>query len=234
MLDNCGRTCFLLLMLGGRRRKRIVQSKVADSLGISQQSVSRILKELEEEGLITRIVRGRGEFVELTDKAISIIDELSSLSSILLKEEKEVLVLEGIVTEGLGEGRFYMSITFYRKFFEKTLGFKAYPGTLNVRLVGESIWKRKALDAAPGIKVPGFKNKNRVYGGARVFQAKINGYQPAALVFPDRTSHSKDIVEVIAPAYLRAALGLRDGDRVVLEVKLNGSLNSSGRGVDSE
>ncbi len=218
------------MFLGGKRRRRLVQSKIAEYLGISQQSVSRLLRELESKGYITRIVSGRGEFVEITDSGLSLIEEMHSLSRVLLEEEKGILILEGVVVEGLGEGRFYMSIPFYREYFRKTLGFNAYPGTLNVRLTGDSVWKRRALDAAPGIRVPGFKNHERVYGGARLFRTKINGYYPAALVFPDRTSHPKEIIEVIAPVYLRGELGLKNGDRVVLEVKIEENTGKGGVG----
>ncbi len=226
-LKECKGACFILLALGGKKRKRVVQTEIANKLGISQQSVSRILKELEEKGLITRIVKGRGEFIEVTDRGLALIEKMNSLATLFLKEEKDTLVLEGIVEDGLGEGRFYMSISYYRDMIKKTLGFNAYPGTLNIRLVGENIWKRKTLDAFPGIQIPGFKNKERFYGGARVFPAKINGYQPAGIILPDRTSHPQDILEVIAPIYLRGELGLKTGDRVVLEINLVGQEKKS-------
>ena len=214
--------CFILLALNGKRRARCTQKIIAERVGMSQQSVSRILRELEDRGLITRIVKGKGEYIEVTDKGVSIIERIEALAKSVIEGDRNIIVLEGIVTEGLGEGRYYMSIPYYVKAIEKLTGFRAYPGTLNVRLTGDSIWRRRELDARRGLMVPGFRNEKRVYGGAKLFPARINGYEPAAVIIPERTSHSRDVIEVIAPVYLRRELGLKNGSKVIIEVKLEG------------
>lgn len=202
------------------RRTRIVQSAVSKQLGISQQSASRLLKKLEDEGYIVRTVKGRGEFVELTEKGLSALEELYGLLSKLMSEERDVVLLEGKVVSGLGEGQYYMKIPYYKNKVKELLGFTPYPGTLNIQLEGDSTLKRMALTKESGLRIEGFRNEERFYGGATLFEAKINGYEKAGIIIPDRTSHSKNIIEVVAPVYLRGELGLSDGDRVVLEVKL--------------
>jgi len=209
---------FLLLIMDGKRRTRLTQTKTAEELGISQQSVSRLLRVLEEKGYIVRIVKGRGEYIEITDTAQKLIEQIHSMTTSILASDKDKLLLEGIVISGLGEGRYYMSIKYYSEMIKKLMGFKAYPGTLNIRLIGESILKRKELDGRKGLVIPSFRTEKRVYGGARLFPCKINGYKPAGIIIPDRTSHGKEIIEVIAPEYLRKVLGVKDGDKVVIEV----------------
>lgn len=222
---------FLLLVMKGKRRRRLKQTEVARETGMSQQSVSRLLRTLEDRGLIARIVKGRGEYVEVTSEGLRKAEELAGLASSLVEEDQNVIVLEGVVVSGLGEGRYYISMDYYSSMINKLLGFKPYPGTLNIRLVGESIWKRRQLNAYRSLHIPGFKDEKRVYGGAWVFKAKVNGYGPAGVVIPERTSHGSEILEIVAPDYLRSVLGLKDGDRVVVEVSIP---NDTSPGAASE
>ena len=41
---------------------------------------------------------------------------------------------------------------------------------------------------------------------------------PCGIVVPGRSHYPEDIVEVIAPVGLREALGVKEGDRAVIEV----------------
>ena len=220
--EDCRLLCFLLLALGGRRRIRCTQREIAEKTGLSQQSVSRLLRELETRGLISRIVKGRGEYIEVTDRGLKALERLEALARNVLEGDRNTIVLEGVIVDGLGEGRYYMSLPYYVKAIEKITGFRAYPGTLNVRLIGESVWRRRELDAHEGLRIPGFRDEKRVYGGAKLFPARINGFEPAAIVMPERTSHPSDVVEIIAPVYLRGELGLKTGSRVVIEVRIPG------------
>ncbi len=223
--DDAKLVAFLLLVMKGKRRRRLKQTEVARDTGLSQQSVSRLLRTLEDRGLITRIVKGRGEYVEVTSQGLRMAEEMAGLATSIVEEDRNILVLEGVVVSGLGEGRYYISMPYYSGMIQKLLGFKPYPGTLNVRLVGESVWKRRQLNAYRTLHIPGFRDEKRVYGGAWLFKAKINGYEPAGIVIPERTSHGSEIIEIVAPEYLRSILGLKDGDRAVIEVYIpdNGS-----------
>lgn len=212
---------FLIIAMSGRRRTWTTQARISELTGLSQQSVSRMLKKLEERGYITRSVTGRGEFIEITPLGLERVESIARLAEAVVESARDKLILEGKVVSGLGEGRYYVSHPYYSAMFERLLGFKPYPGTLNVCLIGESVWKRVLLDLKSELVIPGFKNEKREYGGAKLFHATINGYRPAAVVIPERTSHSRNVIEVVAPVYLRSALGLKDGDRVVLEVSVH-------------
>ncbi|MEM1620082.1 MAG: DUF120 domain-containing protein [Fervidicoccaceae archaeon] len=210
---------FLVLCMEGKSKIWTTQSRIASLAGVSQQSVSRLLRELEKLGYVSRRISRRGELLELTPLGVKALEELHSMIASVVEGSRGVLLLEGVVVSGLGEGRFYLSRREYSEVLEKILGFKPFPGTLNVRLAGESVWKRAALDVG-GRFVPGFEDETRTYGGVRVYRARINGYEPAGLVLPERTSHPKSVVELVAPVSLRRVLGLKDGDVVSIEVFL--------------
>ena len=38
------------------------------------------------------------------------------------------------------------------------------------------------------------------------------------IILPERTSHSEDILEIIAPVYLRKALKINEGDKITIEI----------------
>jgi len=59
----------------------------------------------------------------------------------------------------------------------------------------------------------------RTYGAVKAFRARIRGIE-SAVVMPERTHHPSDVIEVVAPVKLRDVLGLRDGDRVEIEIYL--------------
>jgi riboflavin kinase len=127
--------------------------------------------------------------------------------------------LTGVVVSGLSEGAFYISLEGYRRAIEEALGFTPYPGTLNVRLERQSLPYRMYLDSLPGILIPGFSNGIRTYGAVKAFRARIRGVE-GAVVMPERTHHPTDVIEVVAPVKLRDVLGLKDGDRIEIEIYL--------------
>ncbi len=121
--------------------------------------------------------------------------------------------IDGEVTAGLGKGAFFLSQEFYTKEFEKNLGFIPFPGTLNVRVSDEH------LDEINEIK----KNCENIiqpdegFGGVKYVEVKINDTIDGAIVFPAKTSHEINYLEVISENKLREELNLNDGDLISLE-----------------
>ena len=72
-------------------------------------------------------------------------------------------VIDCIIVRGLGEGTYFMSMQHYQKEIKKRLGFKAYPGTLNLKIDAKKV---SLLNNFKQIKINGFKQKNKTYGGA--------------------------------------------------------------------
>jgi len=192
--------------------------KLAEELGISQQSASRMLIELEREGLIERDDVGKLRKIRLTEKAVrELLDMFVQLKNVFEKESE--VILEGIVFTGLGEGAYYTQLPHYVEEFRKKLGFKPYPGTLNLRLINrEDVLKRMLVEKAADIVIEGFSNGVRAYGGAKCIRGFIDG-EEIFLIFIERTHYPKDVIEVIAPICLRERFKLKDGDKVTLKVK---------------
>ncbi|RLG72847.1 MAG: riboflavin kinase [Thermoprotei archaeon] len=202
---------------------RISTRKIANVLGFSQQSSSRIVRKIAERGYISRKVTPKGEEVKITEKGLSIVLKYyEELGRVLKTVSPETIVIRGIVTTGLGEGRYYLMLNGYIKQFREKLGFKPYPGTLNLKLKNlEDVVKKARLLKTPGIVIEGFSNGIRTYGRVKAFKARINDLtDDVAVVLPERTSHGFDILEIIAPFNIRERLGLKDGDEVTVTVYL--------------
>ncbi len=121
--------------------------------------------------------------------------------------------LNGIIVKGLGEGTYFMSMQHYQNEIKEKLGFTAYPGTLNLKVNKKQINLLKKLKP---IKIDEFKQKNKMFGGASCYKAKIKNID-GSIIIPDLTKH-KDIIEFIAPIHLKSELKLKDGDKVKVEL----------------
>lgn len=195
-------------------------STIAQYLGTSQQSASRILIQLEQNGYIEKMTVGKTTLIRLTNKGL---DELRNLYTVLksIFEKPMEVILEGRVFSGLGEGFYYISLPQYFEQIKERVGFVPYPGTLNIQLLSkDSLENRMLLEKIADIPIDGFSNGQRTYGGAKCIKALFNGEQEAAIIFVERSHYGKDVIEVIAPVYLRGKYGLRDGDKVFLKVAL--------------
>lgn len=211
ILDN-----FFLLMHFAK--KGAVSNRVGTStlmasreLSISQQSVSRKLNELAAGGLIELSSSPKGVQVSITQRGKKLLlENLDLLSGIFSKNHKKNF--NGIVESGLGEGKYYMSFPQYQKQIEKKLGFKPYFGTLNLKVSEHelSFFVKNQKIAV----IEGFSTKQRTFGGLRAIKVKINNVLNGALIFPDRSTHPKNVCELIAPVYLRKKFSLED-DSVV-------------------
>ena len=126
-------------------------------------------------------------------------------------------LFRGRVFSGVGEGEFYVSI--YGKEIRRTLGIIPYPGTLNVRLLEEDVEPfNKCLSRITPLIIEPPKIPGARLARVKAWRATINGYS-AWIVRPDITVYKDDVVEFVAPEYLREKLALEDGDIVVIELE---------------
>ncbi|MHC1627796.1 MAG: DUF120 domain-containing protein [Candidatus Nezhaarchaeales archaeon] len=215
---------FTLLHLarrGGLRKGVFISTpELAKDLGTSQQTASRRILELEAKGYIKRSVTRKGQIVVITEKGADLLRAVYVALHDSISEALKSIVITGEVFTGLGEGAYYVSLNGYRLQIKEKLGFDPYPGTLNLKLTEPSdLYFRELLNHRAGILIKGFSNGKRTYGSAKAFKAKVKDIDAAVLLI-ERTHYGIDILEVIAPVNLRQALGLRDGDRVSVEVQL--------------
>lgn len=122
--------------------------------------------------------------------------------------------ISGIITKGLGEGAYFMSMPHYRQEIKKKLGFDPYPGTLNLK-VNEN--RENFFKAAKAIMITGYKSGGKTFGGASCYKAKVKNISGAVIV-PEINKNSKNIIEFIAPVHVKSALNLEDDDRIEIEL----------------
>lgn len=191
-------------------------------IGLSQQSVSRYLKMLEEKKLISRHITTKGQVITITKEGLNELQGIYNRLKIIFGEAIPLFTIKGIVFTGLGEGSYYMSKKGYVEQFQKQLGFKPFPGTLNIKLIGENdIKAKRELQALPGALIKSFKEDDRTFGDVKYFPAVINGKVEGAVIFIKRTHYGDDVLEVISSFNLREKLSLKDGDIIKLTVNFN-------------
>ena len=126
------------------------------------------------------------------------------------------MTFEGRVASGAGQGAYFLALSWVQKELERTLAFRPFPGTLNLRVaprIRQALFARReeflriADPSAP--QCPGYLKEV-------VLKAKGRRYEAAWLILPEQTMH-RDIVEIIAPVALRESLNLNDGDLVDVE-----------------
>ena len=214
-------TLLKLAEMGAHRRTAKISTEfLAGKLGVSQQSASRHLIELERKGWIKRNITPEGCLIQVTESGISELKRLySNLRFLMETVYPPSVTLEGVVFTGLGEGAYYVSRDHYRRQFIEKLGFDPYPGTLNLKLVTDyDVKTRSELEAYPAIEIEGFKNENRTFGPVKCYPAIIENKVKGALVSALRSHYDASVIELIAPICLRKHLALKDGHKVKVEV----------------
>ena len=202
-----------LALLGAIHKPiKISANEFAQKLKTSPMTASRRLKELDDEGLISRKLLGRSQAVKITEKGASFLkDEYLEYKSIF--DYGGTVEFNGCIISGLGEGKYYLSLHGYTKQIEEKLGFSPFPGTLNVKLDRDSVTARARLVEFEPVRISGFKRRNRTYGGINCYSAVVEGIQ-GAIIVPDRSHYHNDVVEVIAPVSIKQTLGRGDSDKI--------------------
>lgn len=208
----------LALMGAVNNAIKVSSNEFQKHTGASSKTAARKLKQLEEEGLIERKIVPGGQLIRMTKEGIEILKSEYLEYSSIFSPECDTLELEGKVLKGLGEGQYYVNIPEYRKQFEEKLRFSPFPGTLNVKLSESSSPLRKRLLELPAVQIEGFSDGERTFGGGKCYSVSVGGIE-AAVVAPERTHYPMDLIEIIAPVKLRDTLNLKDGDKVVIQVK---------------
>ena len=201
------------------RTIKVSTQYLAERAGISQQTASRQLIELDNLGWVQRTITPEGCLAKLTDTGKGQLKNLyQKLKAVLEAARPLSVTLEGVVFSGLGEGSYYIRQDGYRKQFLEKLGFDPYPGTLNVKLTSDfDVKTRQELEGYPAIEVEGFKDEARSFGPVKCYPTLINNKARGALVFAFRTHYDARVLEIISAQHLRSQLKLKDGQKVKIE-----------------
>jgi riboflavin kinase, archaea type len=213
-----------LLAKGARHNfVEVTTTELGKGIGRSQQAASKHLLDLEKSGYIERAKTGQKFAVKVTDKGYLEIQGLFSSLKAALESAPATIDFEGNIVSGMGEGSYYMSLEGYRKQFKEKLGYEPYPGTLNVRLADPIFMNaRRELGKHPSIFIDGFSDGTRTYGWVKCYRAVINdgAVNDAAVLVLERTHYDDSMLEVIAPSSIKQAAGIKNGDRVKVQVQL--------------
>jgi riboflavin kinase, archaea type len=123
--------------------------------------------------------------------------------------------LRGKVFSGHGEGAKFVSLNWALRQIAAKVGFKPYPGTLNVKLTGESANLRKLAEQKMIYRI----SPPNGYCSGLISEASISNIK-CAIVIPLVKDYPNDVLEVIAPFNLRKKLKIRDGDTVSVNVAI--------------
>jgi riboflavin kinase, archaea type len=227
LLSNGGKDSYL----------EITSTQISHLINRSQQTASKILIDLEKEELIERVKNKKKFGMKLTETGFSILQNIYHLLKISMEESHiKPMIFKGNIVTGMGEGAYYMSLEGYKKQFQHKLGYKPFPGTLNVKIEDKSYMNsRKDLINYPSIYIDGFKNSDRTFGWVRCYPATIsqdpklpqegidsqsNDYcSEVHVLLLERTHHNNNLLEVIGPLNLKESCNLKNGDSVVIKIR---------------
>ena len=126
------------------------------------------------------------------------------------------LVITGKIVSGAGEGAFFTQIDWVQQQCSAKLGFRPYPGTLNLEIEPDDLPLIASRYQKKGVELispdPKFCNARAV--GVRL--EKIN----AAIIMPEEKVriHAENIIEIIAPLSIKATLNVADGDSLTIRL----------------
>jgi riboflavin kinase len=211
-------TLYSLANKGAIHSKTIITTReLGEILNISQQTASRRIAQCVKQGYLNRIHTADGMLLQISDRGREeLLYVLSNLEIAFAPPEDEI-VIEGSIVTGLGEGAYYVDV--YSSKLKAALGFKPHLGTLNVKITDDE--SRKAIGRmknTPPLVLSGFTHKGRTFGDVICYRVMINRKIEGAVVIAQRTHHSEEILEIVAPINIRNALDLGDEDRVTLTV----------------
>lgn len=132
----------------------------------------------------------------------------------------------GQVVSGLGEGAYFSSLEWLQRQLQTGFGFVPVPGTFNVRIAEADTARLAAeLQQRSGFAIV---PPAAAYCAAKCFRAYI-GPVEGVLVVPLVPNYRRDVLEILAPVYVRQALKVSDGDRVEVRIEFPAETGRAGK-----
>jgi riboflavin kinase, archaea type len=197
----------------------IPSGRLGHALGLTQQAASRRLIDLEDAGLITRVHAGRSLKVRLTPDGERLVRNIYGEIRSAFEKSPWRLTFTGVVFSGIGKGRYYVGHPEYQKRFDAALGYRPFPGTLNVKFDDPRQREQmRHLGSLGGTRVLGFTRGKEEFSALNCFGGSLDG-ERVTLLMIDITHYNDSVAELISPVYLRGKLKLKDGDRVTFTIE---------------
>ncbi|MBW2064121.1 MAG: CTP-dependent riboflavin kinase [Deltaproteobacteria bacterium] len=127
------------------------------------------------------------------------------------------IVIRGKVVGGVKKASYFTRLDWVQGQCLEKLGFRPYPGTLNLE-VGDEVLE--LLDGMRGEGSITLTPPNKEHCTAQTLPVKMGSVEGAIIIPEERVmGHGKKIVEIIAPLRLKDVLGLREGDMLTVRIK---------------
>lgn len=128
------------------------------------------------------------------------------------------ITVKGVVFSGERAGGHFVRIPWAKKQIKEKLGFNPHPGTLNIHFPEkEAKLLEKTFKDFKGIEITPASSFLR----ASCFKALIMNKVKGAIVIPEKPNYPSNVLEILAPVYLRKALSLKDNDEVEITIFLD-------------
>ena len=126
------------------------------------------------------------------------------------------LTVTGKIVSGEGKGAFFTRLDWVQKQCQEKLGFRPFPGTLNIEVDEKKVPLIAVLFQKDGLTL---EPPDSEFCTGQIYPASIMGVK-GAVVAPagDVRVHGNNVVEIIAPISLKDALDVDDGDEIMLEI----------------
>jgi riboflavin kinase len=202
----------------------IPTSNLLKTISISQQTASRRIIALEEEGYLSRDFKNNEGYLDITAKGYVQLERVYNDLKSLFEEQVCIEKFNGTLIKGMGEGRHYIKKPQYLEQFYKKIGFFPYFGTLNVKMessIHDLIIHH--LKDFSKVEIRGFTDDSRTYGDVECYKVllwpedDIHKQIHGAFLRIERTSHEPFILEFICEQYLREFWNLVDGSKICFQ-----------------
>ena len=127
------------------------------------------------------------------------------------------ITITGRIVSGVKKGAYFTQLDWVQEQCQKKLGFKPYPGTLNLEIEAETIPIVAALRQGQEFELV---LPDAGFCSGHVYPVSVMGVS-AAIVAPaeDVSAHGQNIIEIMAPISLKEALDVDDGDEIMITLK---------------
>ena len=123
--------------------------------------------------------------------------------------------ITGTITKGMGKAAQF--IPHYEQKIKEVLNFKPFPGTLNLQLdeKNNKLFQQIKEKSKNSITIKPFNNFGAIY----LIRISIKNIPNAAILIPEKTTHQKYIIELIAEQNIKETLKKTDNEKVSFTLK---------------
>jgi CTP-dependent riboflavin kinase len=131
---------------------------------------------------------------------------------------KDKLTVSGKIVRGDGKATFFTQLDWVQKQCREKLGFKPFPGTLNLAVDEKKAPLIAAFCQKYGLTL---EPPDEAFCTGHVYPVSIMGVTGAIFAPADDVRvHADNIIELVAPTSLKDALDVDNGDEIMLVITL--------------